>query len=58
MGVVSAPMGLGVAVGVVGIAMVVANYFFYKAILKSRKKKYATEILKLSDEILNREVAE
>ncbi|MBQ8885331.1 MAG: dihydropteridine reductase [Clostridia bacterium] len=46
-------MPLGIAVGVVGIAMVSGNYFLYKKILVSRKKKYAAEILKLSDEIIN-----
>lgn len=44
---------LGVVVGVVGIAMVCANYFIYKAILKSRKKKYAQEILDMSKTLLN-----
>ena len=38
--------------GIVGIAMVSANYFIYRAILKSRKHKYAKEILTLSDELL------
>lgn len=46
-------MPLGIVVGVVGIAMVSANYFIYKAILKSRKKKFADEILALSDKIVN-----
>ena len=32
---------LGVVVGIVGIAMVCANYFIFNAILKSRKNKYA-----------------
>jgi hypothetical protein len=51
--VLSAPMALGVIVGVVGLAAVAANYFIYKTILKNRKKKYAAEILQLSDKILN-----
>lgn len=46
-------MPLGIVVGVLGIAMVSANYFIYKAILKSRKKKYAKEIVALSDVLLN-----
>lgn len=45
-------MPLGIVIGVVGIAMVSANYFLYRAILKSRKQKYAKEILTLSDELL------
>jgi hypothetical protein len=54
MSVLSAPMALGVVVGVVGIAAVAANYFIYNTILKNRKQKYASEILQLSDEILNK----
>jgi hypothetical protein len=54
MSVLSAPMALGVVVGIVGIAAVAVNCFIYKAILKNRKKKYAAEILQLSDEILNK----
>ena len=47
-------MPVGIAVGLVGIAMVSANYFIYKKMLKSRKKKYANEVLALSDEILKK----
>lgn len=48
-------MPVGVAVGVVGIAMVAANYFIYRAILKSRRKKYADKVLSVSDELLHEE---
>ncbi len=47
-------MPLGIVVGVIGIAMVTVNYFIYKAILKSRKRKYADQVMSLSDELLNR----
>ncbi len=47
-------MPLGIAVGVVGIAMVSANYFLYEKLLKSRKKKYAQEVCALSNEILGK----
>ena len=47
-------MALGVAVGLVGIAMVSLTYPLYARMLKSRKKKYGREILRLSDELLNR----
>ncbi len=47
-------MPLGIAIGVVGIAMVSANYFFYKKILKNRKEKHAKEIFALSNEILGK----
>ena len=47
-------MVVGVIVGVVGIALCVANYFIYKAILKSRKAKYGDRIIKISNELLNK----
>lgn len=50
-------MPLGIAIGCVGIAMVTANYFIYKAILKARKKKYGPSVLALTDEILHKEEA-
>lgn len=46
---------LGVVVGVIGIAAVVTNYFIYRAILKSRKKKYSAEVIALSDKILGQQ---
>ncbi len=54
MKIIGNSMPLGIAVGVLGIAMVSVNYFFYKKILKSRKQKYANQIRALSDELLNR----
>ena len=45
---------LGIVIGTLGIGMVAANYFLYKKILKSRKEKYAKEILALSDELLQK----
>ena len=53
MEVIGSMMPLGIAVGVVGIAMVTANYFIYRAILKSRRHKYAKEILDLADGLLH-----
>lgn len=46
-------MPLGIGIGIVGVALVTANYFLYKKILKTRKKKYANEILQLSNELLH-----
>ena len=43
----------GIAIGVVGMCMALSTYPIYKKILNNRKKKYATEILKLSDKIMN-----
>lgn len=42
----------GIAVGVVGIVMVCVNYPIYRAILRSRRKKYGDEIIALSSRIL------
>lgn len=53
MKVVGDSLPLGVGLGLIGIAMVAANYFLYRRILSSRKKKYAAEILKLGNELLH-----
>lgn len=43
----------GIAIGVIGIFMVCINYPIYKSILASRKKKYADQIIELSERIMN-----
>ena len=45
-------MPVGIGVGLVGLAMVSANYFLYKKLLTKRKAKYAAEVLALSNKIL------
>ena len=40
----------GVAVGLVGLVLALANYPIYKKRLASRKSKYADQILKLSEQ--------
>lgn len=47
-------MAVGIVIGCVGIGLGVADYFIYKAILKSRKSKYGDRIMALSDELLNK----
>lgn len=42
----------GVAVGILGMVMVIANYPIYQRILNSRRKKYAAEIIALSDQLI------
>ena len=42
----------GIAIGVVGMALALSTYPIYKRILNARKKKYAPEIMKLSDRIM------
>ena len=44
----------GILIGLAGIAMVSTTYSIYKAILSSRKKKYAKQVLSLTDELLNK----
>lgn len=46
---------IGIAVGIGGMGICVANYFLYQTILKGRKKKYASQILSLCNEALNEE---
>ena len=42
----------GIVVGVVGMVMALATYPVHKRILNARRKKYAPEIMKLSDKIM------
>ena len=44
----------GIIIGVVGMIMALANYPIYNGILDSRKKKYSSEILALSEKIMNK----
>ena len=43
----------GIAIGLVRMGMALSTYPIYKRMLTARKKKYAPEILKLSDKIMN-----
>ena len=43
----------GIIVGIVGMGMALSSYPIYKKILSSRRKKYAPEILALSEKITN-----
>ena len=42
----------GIVVGIVGLGMALLTYPIYKKVLNSRKKKYAPEILSLSEKIM------
>ena len=42
----------GIAIGVVGLAMALINYPVYNSILTSRRKKYASQIMELSEKIM------
>lgn len=47
-------VALGIVIGVAGIVWVIANYFIYRAILKSRKNKYSNRVITLTNELLNK----
>lgn len=42
----------GIVIGVIGMLLAIVNYPMYKKLLASRKKKYAEQILKLSETIM------
>ena len=43
---------LGIVIGVIGMVWAIINYPIYKKILSARRKKYAKDILTLSDNIM------
>lgn len=49
---ISNTMVPGIIIGVVGMVMAIANYPIYKKMLNSRRKKYADQIIALSDKIM------
>lgn len=51
-GIGADPMILGTAIGVVGLVLALINYPLHKRLMRSRKQKYAQEILDLSDRIM------
>ena len=44
----------GIIIGVVGMLLVITNYPIHKSMMNHRKRKYADEILKLSERIINK----
>ena len=50
-------MWVGIIVGLIGILFVSINYPIYKKLLNSRKRKYANEIIELSNNLLNEDNA-
>ncbi|MBQ8145914.1 MAG: dihydropteridine reductase [Clostridia bacterium] len=47
-------MSIGIIIGIIGMLMAIINYPLHKLILNERKKKYASEILKLSESIIGK----
>lgn len=48
---IESPMAPGIVIGVIGLAMAIVNWPIYKGILSSRRRKYAGEVIRLSDSI-------
>lgn len=46
---------LGIIIGIIGMIGMSTNYFSYKKILESSKSKYASDIIKLANEIAKEE---
>lgn len=46
------PLSVGIVIGIIGLVAAVINYPVYKRILADRRKKYAGEIVKLCDDII------
>ena len=53
-GITGDPMVPGIIIGIIGMVLALINYPIYKSILNARKKKYAPEILALSEKIMNK----
>ena len=53
---IASPMIPGIVIGIVGMALAALNYPIYKRILSARRKKYAPEILSLSESMANETV--
>ena len=49
---ITASLPIGIVIGIIGMAMAIVNYPIHKGILNARKKKYADEILRLSEKML------
>ncbi len=43
----------GIVIGIAGMLMAIINYPIYKGILTSRRKKYAGQIMELSEKIMS-----
>ena len=50
---IPAAMAVGIAVGIVGLAISVINYPLHRMLLEKRKQKYSSEILSISEKLIN-----
>ena len=51
---IAEPMLPGIVIGVVGMLLAIINYPIHKSILNRRKQKYASQIMALSDKIMEK----
>lgn len=51
---ISNPMVIGIIIGIIGMIISIINYPVYVKKLSSRRKKYASEIMALSDRIIKK----
>ena len=51
---ITEPMVPGIIIGVIGMIMAIINYPIFKKMLSSRRKKYAAEIVAISDKIMSK----
>lgn len=48
----TSPLVPGIVTGITGLVMAAANWPIYRRILTSRRKKYAAQVISLSDQII------
>ena len=53
LGAVEIDIAIGIVLGLVGLAVVIVNYPLGRHLLERRKKRYAKEVLDLTDSLLN-----
>ncbi len=51
---IASPMVPGIVIGVLGMVMAISNYPIFKVILSARRRKYAKQIIALSDSIVKK----
>ena len=49
---ISNTMPIGIIIGIIGMLLAIVNYPMYKSTISKRRKKYADEIIALSDSIM------
>ncbi len=47
-------MGFGIGIGLVGMLMALIDYPIYKNVLLARKRKYANQVISLTERIMNK----